>query len=160
GSVYAAGGFSFGTNSVVTTFQRYDPGANAWTPLAPLPTGTALSVLAFDPVGNRLFLFGGSDGTNALGIVQVYSIAGNSWSAGPALPDVRGFMMGGTIGNTIYLAGGYSTGQVTDSQSQTWAFDPAGGTYAVKTPMPAAFGGAGYAVVGGKLYVMGGRDGV
>jgi N-acetylneuraminic acid mutarotase len=161
GAIYSAGGYSFSGGGTTTLFQRYDVGANTWTTLAPLPTAMALGTLASDPVGNRLFLFGGTpDGAVASGVVQVYSIATDTWSAGPALPDTRELMGGGTLGNVIYLVAGYSTGQVTDSQNQNWLFDPGAGTYTPKAVLPAALGGAGSAVVGGKIYIMGGRDGV
>jgi hypothetical protein len=159
GQIYAAGGFSFNAGAALSNFERFDPGLAAWTPLAPLPSPRVWATLAYDPSGNRLFLFGGSaNGRTVSTLVQVYNIAGDSWSTGPPLPAARQQMAGGTIGSSIYLVGGDSTGQPT-AESQSWLFDPRAGTYTPRAVLPTTLNGAGSAVAGGKLYVLGGENG-
>jgi kelch-like protein 1/4/5 len=130
--------------------------------MAPLPTASTMGTLACDPTGTRLFLFGGTNATvtNVLNITQIYTIATNTWAAGNNLPAPRSFMSSGVVGGMIYLIGGYSTTLVTPSESQVWRYDPVAGTFTTLAPMTAGKGGAGSGVYQGKIYVMGGRDGV
>src|SRR5207244_1177828 len=58
----------------------------------------------------------------------------------------------------IYLAGGYNTATVDSAQTTTWEFDPAAGTFTQKADMPHGLGGAASGIIGGHLYVAGGRD--
>jgi len=76
------------------------------------------------------------------------------------MPDVRAFMASGYFNGKIYLVGGYSTGNITPAFLQTWEYDPVANSFVTKTPIPApaGFGGAGFGVVNGHLYVAGGRD--
>jgi hypothetical protein len=158
GLVYVAGGYSFSTGGVVNQFKSYNPATNTWATLANLPTAVSMGSLAYDAVGGRLFLFGGTNVTvGPFNISQVYNIATNTWSAGPNLPDFRAFMSSGTIGNFIYLVGGYSTGNVSPAFNTNWQFNPVTGTFTTKAVLPALLGGAGSAVSGGRLYVIGGR---
>lgn len=158
GLIYVAGGYSFTTGGVVNQFKSFNPATNTWTTLANLPTAVSMGSLAFDAVGNRLFLFGGTNVTvGPFNISQVYNIATNTWSAGPNMPDLRAFMSSGVIGNFIYLVGGYSTGNISPAFNTNWQFNPVTGTYTPKAVLPANLGGAASAVSGGKLYVMGGR---
>jgi len=160
GFVYAGGGYSFSGGGVVNQFRRWSPATNTWTSLANIPTAVSMASLLYDATGNRLFLFGGTDPNTGTvySLNQVYNVATNTWSAGPAMPDIRAFMSSGVIGNKMYLVGGYSTGSVDPSFNQTWEYDPVLGTYTTKAVLPATLGGAGSAVSGGRLYVMGGRN--
>jgi N-acetylneuraminic acid mutarotase len=156
-SVYSAGGFSFSEASLAL-FERYDAGSNTWTTLAPLATPSSLATLAYDPRGNRLFYFGGvNEASDVLADVEVYDIAGNTWSAGPALPETRWEMAGGTVGNLIYLVGGFNT-VGGSTHNQNWQFDPSTGIYTAKAIVPTALAESGSAVSGGRLYILGGRD--
>lgn len=159
GLTYEAGGYSFSAAGNVNQFKSYNPVTNAWTTLANLPTATAISSLGCDAAGGRLFLFGGNtDPSTVTNIVQVYTIATNTWAPGPPLPAQRSFMASGAIGGKIYLVAGYSTGNVDPAFDTNWEFDPVTLTYTVRAPLPAMLGGAAGAVSGGRLYVMGGRN--
>ena len=160
---YEGGGYSFSVGDNINQFGKFNPVANTWTPLAPVPdlnNGKASGVYA--PNVNKLFVFGGSEFTTAtvVNTTRIYDIASNTWSTGANMPDVRAFMASGYFNGKIYLVGGYSTGNISPAFLQTWEYDPVANTFVTKTPIPAAngFGGAGSGVVNGHLYVAGGRD--
>ena len=155
--VYAAGGHSLGVSAALTAVNRYDPATDSWTALAPLPTGTAYAPLVYNPSDNKLYSFGGFDGSVALEITYVYDIATNVWTAGPLLPGPRVQMGGGILNERIYLVGGYDSNSVTP-QAQNWEFDPAAGTYTDRAVLPAPLAGPAYVVADGLLYIIGGRD--
>ncbi len=158
----ASGGSSFPGNGDVNLFQRYDPVANAWNPLAPVPTAVTGATLAYDaaggPNGPRLFLFGGLDvSQNTLTQVQVYTLATNTWvTTGPTLPAPRRAMGSGAIGGLIYLVGGFDG--VNLAGNQNWEFNPATGTYTDRATLPSAVARPGSGVSGGRLYVISGND--
>jgi N-acetylneuraminic acid mutarotase len=160
GFIYAASGFSFSIGGWVNQFRRYDPGTNTWIGLTPVPTAREMASLAYDAAGGRLFFFGGVNAGGAQSLVHVYTIATNTWAAGPALPAPRTQMGSGVIGGLIYLVGGFSSINITPATThdQNWEFNPATGTYTPRAVLPQILGGAGSAVSGGRLYIMGGRD--
>jgi hypothetical protein len=152
--VYAAGGSNGAT--VSSQFVRYDPVADVWTSLAPLPTAVYAQLAVY--AEGKIFSFGGVTasfvGTN---ITQIYDIAANTWSAGAPMPALRHLMGGGYDGGRVFAVGGYSTNVVGSEQNQTWQYTIATNTWVTKTNMPAALGGPGSGVVEGHLYVVGGR---
>jgi hypothetical protein len=160
---WEGGGYSFSVADNINQFGRFDPVANTWTPLAPVPdlnNGMASGVYA--PNVNKLFVFGGEEFTTAtvVNTTRIYDIGSNTWSTGAPMPDVRAFMASGYYNGKIYLVGGYSTGNVSPAFLQTWEYNPVANTFTTKTSIPATvgFGGAGSGVINGHLYVVGGRD--
>ena len=161
---YEGGGYSFSAADNINQFGKFDPVANTWTPLAPVPdlnNGMASGVYA--PNVNKLFVFGGSEFTTAtvVNTTRIYDIATNTWSTGANMPDVRAFMASGYFNGKIYLVGGYSTGNITPAFLQTWEYDPVANTFntsRMSIPAAAGFGGAASGVINGHLYVAGGRD--
>ncbi|MGH7566540.1 MAG: kelch repeat-containing protein, partial [Gemmatimonadota bacterium] len=60
GSIWVVGGFGF-TGGAVTEVERYDPAADAWTEVAPIPQGVNHAGLA--AIGGRLLVVGGNVGS-------------------------------------------------------------------------------------------------
>ncbi len=159
---YEGGGYSFSVGDNTNEFGKFDPVANTWTPLAPVPdliNAEASGVYA--PNVNKLFVFGG-DSPNTGTVVnttRIYDIATNTWSSGAPMPDVRAFMASGYFNGKIYLVGGYSTGNVDPSFGQVWEYDPLLNTFNTsRMSMPATLGGPGFGVINGHIYVAGGRN--
>ena len=162
---YAAGGYSFSVPGTVASFNRYDPVANSWTSLPDMPQSAIEPLAVYYPPTNTIYVFGGEDGDTGVNynITRIYDITGNTWTTGANMPDVRSFMAGGYVPATgmIYLVSGYSTGQVTDAQPNTWQYDPVADSWTDLTgtdPYPHPAGGFAYGVINDKLYVSGGRD--
>jgi N-acetylneuraminic acid mutarotase len=162
---YAAGGYSFTSGLTLAVFNRFDPVANTWTPLADMPQAAIEGVAVYYPTTNKIYVFGGEDavtGTN-YNITRIYDIASGTWTTGANMPDVRSFMAGGYIPSTgmIYIVSGYNTGNVDSAQPNTWQYDPVADAWTDLTgtdPYPHAAGGFAYGVINDKLYIAGGRD--
>jgi N-acetylneuraminic acid mutarotase len=159
---YEGGGYSFSAGDNINEFGRFDPVANAWIPLAPVPdlnNGEASGVYA--PNVNKLFVFGGdraSTGT-VVNTTRIYDIATGVWSTGAVMPDVRAFMGSGYYNGKIYLVGGYTTGNVDPSFGQVWEYDPVLNTWNTsRASMPITMGGPGFGIVNGHIYIAGGRN--
>ena len=138
---YEGGGYSFSAAGTINEFGKFDPVANTWTPLAPVPDlNNALASGVYAPNVNKLFVFGGDDPTTGtvVNTTRIYDIATNTWSTGAPMPDMRAFMGSGYFNGKIYLVGGYTTGNVDPSFGQVWEYDPVLNTFnTTRTSMPA-----------------------
>ena len=84
---YEGGGYSFSASGTINEFGKFDPVANTWTPLAPVPDpNNALASGVYAPNVNKLFVFGGNDPTTGtvVNTTRIYDIATNTWSTGAA----------------------------------------------------------------------------
>src|SRR4029453_11662690 len=136
-----------------------------FSPRPDMPQSAIMPVAVYSPPTNKIYVFGGEDGDTGTNynITRIYDIAGNSWTTGANMPDVRSFAAGGYVPATgmIYIVAGYNTGDVTSSQNTTWQYDPASDTWTDLTatdPYPHAAGGFAYGVINDKLYVHAGRS--
>jgi N-acetylneuraminic acid mutarotase len=159
---YHAGGYSFTTGTSLDSLYRYDPVANSWTTLAPMPTAAIMASAVYYPTTNKIYVFGGEDAATGINynITRIYNIATNTWTTGANMPDVRSFMASGyNSGNgKIYLVSGYNTGFVDSAQPDTWEYDPVANTFTSRADFPHPAGGMASGVINGHLYVAGGRD--
>jgi subtilisin family serine protease len=85
---------------------------------------------------------------------MVYDIGADTWSFTDFHP-VRGKAAGGFIGDKMYVAGGWD--QLSRTESSTLVYDPIADSFSEGAEMPTAVAAAGYAILDGKLYVIGGR---
>ena len=163
-NAYAAGGYSFSASNTLSSFERYNPATNTWTVLAPMPDTTSVASAVYAPNVNKVYVFGGAQGATLATISnanRVYNVATNTWTAGAVLPAVRSQMASGYFNGKIYLIGGYSTANVTPTESQVWEYDPVTDTYTTtRLAIPHPEGGTGFGIINGHFYVAGGRDGV
>src|ERR1035437_9035942 len=158
---YAAGGHSFSASATVNSFRRYDPFANSWTTLANMPAVAGMASAVYSPVNNKVYLFGGEDfGSGVVSnATRIYDVGSNTWSSGANMPGPRNFMASGYYNGKIYLVSGYSTGNVTDVQPNTWEYDPIANTWnTARANLPHAAGGMAFGIINGHMYVAGGRD--
>ena len=59
---YEGGGYSFSVGDNINEFGKFDPVANTWTPLAPVPDlNNAEASGVYAPNVNKLFVFGGDE---------------------------------------------------------------------------------------------------
>ncbi len=149
---YSVGGFSAAINAV----YRYDPVANTWTQMANIPTGLSDAGIAYAANTNKIYVFGGFNGSTVFNTTQIYDIATNTWSMGAAMPDGRVFPSAAYYsGNSkIYVIGGfYPDG---NEANQTWEYDPVSNTWDTsRANIPVAMGGAGYSIAGQFVYLAG-----
>jgi hypothetical protein len=159
---YHAGGYSFTAGNTLDVVNRYDPVANSWAAMAPMPQAAIMAAAIYYPPTNKIYVFGGEDAVTAVNynITRIYDVAANTWSTGAPMPDVRSFMASGydPVNGKIYLVSGYNTGDVSSAQPDTWEYDPVADTFTSRADFPHPAGGFASGVINGKLYVAGGRD--
>ncbi len=125
--IYAVGGrngSTYGSGTIYDRNEVYDPVADRWTTLAPMPRAVSDNYATVAYAG-RVYVFGGNDGFQDRAELQIYDIASNRWSSGAPMPTPRGAAMAGVIGDKIAVFGGYN-GQ---NLSITELYDPANGTW-------------------------------
>ena len=57
--VYVFGGYSFTSVATLDTVYRYDPAANSWSTMAPMPTRALVASAVYYPPTNKIYVFGG-----------------------------------------------------------------------------------------------------
>jgi N-acetylneuraminic acid mutarotase len=150
GKVYAIGGISGET--VLASVEEYDPVANAWSFVAPLPE--PLHHLAAVAVDDDIYVIGGYrtlafDATNA---VYRFEARTKLWSRLASLPSPRAALAAAVIDRRIYAVGGNPGGGALT------VYDPLTDRWSELAPMPTAREHLAAVSAGGKLYVAGGRN--
>jgi kelch-like protein 1/4/5 len=156
-NVYALGG----RNGAGKDNNRYTPATNAWTELAPMPTGR--DGLGAAIIGRTIYTIGGRPETGGpcssaegLAIVEKYNIGTNKWSAAAPLPASRSDVGVIAVGGKVYAFGGCGIGGVT---GEVDIYDPKTNVWTPGTPMPTPRAGFyGIGVKGKVIYVIGGLN--
>ena len=154
--IYVIGGFENG-RSTVSAVEAYDPIANKWTTVAPLPQPLDHTAAAAASSDGKLYVVGGGylDRDNLSDKLYVYNPDYNNWTQGANLPGARGAMTANFVDGVLYVVGGVDNQKTLD---RLLAYDPSTDAWSEKSPMPTtAREHLTSAVVDGKLYVMGGR---
>jgi N-acetylneuraminic acid mutarotase len=110
GEIYAIGG-QYGHNETLVTqdtVERYDPQTDSWDELTPLPYGLGHKQNTTFEVDGRIYIVGGE--TSGYGVktseVLVYDPELDAWSQTTNYPTAAKSLIGGAIGNSIYITGG------------------------------------------------------
>ncbi len=165
--IYAFGGFDDPAFDTTTRCDVYNITTNSWTQLASMPEGTNHAGMIYDSVANTIWMIGGyavnTEDAAPVNQVWIYSITNNSWSAGPSLPSGVGAPAVVLVGRNIHVISGLTeTGddEFADTDEH-WVMSldnqAAGWTNAAAMPDPRNH--AGYTVLNGLIYVIGGQHG-
>ncbi|MCP3982191.1 MAG: hypothetical protein GY716_23025 [bacterium] len=132
-------------------------GARAWTDIAD-PNFTPAEDAAGVVIGDEIYL---THGAGSL-LNRVYSMTGDSWSAGPSASVGRSHVSGACVEEPsgqglVFSVGGFVG---ASPSGVVEIFDPADGTWSVPAPMPTPRGGAGSAFVPGPGVLGGSRGNV
>ena len=105
---YYGGGI---TTVTVNTVYRYDFAANTWATMAPLQTARTSEEFMTSPDGCKLYAVMGGDATFFTGVplpvsVEIYDIAGNSWTYGNPVVTKAAAPSGGLAGGKAMVQGG------------------------------------------------------
>ena len=157
--LYVLGGHNGFT--AVGTNEVYDPASNTWSIKAPLPTARYQLLSAV--VNDKLYAIGGIIG-NASATVNTneeYDPLLDTWTTKAPLPTTRYSFAAGVIGGKIYAAGGYAllTGGGPHLNVNE-EYDPTTNAWTTRAPIPTARREAAAGVVKGRMYVIGGYNGV
>jgi hypothetical protein len=105
---------------------RYDPATGTWTYLATPSTDPGLGPTGV--VGGRLYLA-------AFNRLDVYDVAQNRWSSGPALSPSQTLGGGDAVKAKFYVVGGGDVRTMSE-------FDPATNRWRTRAPIPEQFAGS------------------
>ena len=140
----------------VGTHEVYDPAADAWTRLPPLPTPR--NHLGAAVIGGKIHVVGGRiPGDMELTTHEIYDPETRSWTAGPPMPTGRSGIAVVTLRDRLYVFGGETVRRLSRKTfDDAERFDPATGHWDILPPMPTARHGLGAAALGGEIYVLSG----
>lgn len=164
GKLYVFGGFF--THDMATTkrVDVYDPANGRWSRLADLPEPLTHTPVVVD--GATIYLVGGFVGDHpgpSTSHVWKYHIPSNTWSAGPDLPTPRGASAAVLLGRALHVFGGSNrvAGAIDHGdEADHFVLDLDRGTnWTRAAPLPNPRNHLGAAVLGGRIYAIGGQHG-
>ena len=179
GKIYVIGGFRLPDSGPaawqpIDNVWEYDPGADSWKALAPLPAprGSANAVV----VNGKIYVIGGAGlhpGSKettvhparphrALGTNEVYDPATNRWESRSVMPTARNHAAAGVVGSRIYVIGGRVGSAFISRASNTDVvemYDPATDQWGpLLASMPTARSAGSWGVFKDRIYVAGGEQ--
>jgi N-acetylneuraminic acid mutarotase len=153
--IYIIGGTNL-SGDTLGLVEEYDPLRNLWSTKARIPTERASAAAVV--VDGYIYVMGGRDGNTVLASLERYDPSTNSWSKRAAMPTARWFLMAAEVGGKIYAIGGIAgTGNQRKDLDVVEVYDPASDTWTVLDPMPTPRSNAGVAVLGERIFIIGGR---
>ncbi|HTP96742.1 MAG TPA: kelch repeat-containing protein [Burkholderiales bacterium] len=177
GKIYVMGGFKYPDSGPaawqpIDNAWEYDPAADSWKALAPMPTkrGSPVAVA----LGGKVYVIGGATTSpgqsvvhptiahRSVGVVEEYDIAGNSWRERTPMPTPRNHATAGAVNGKIYVIGGrVGTSFVSNGSSNidvVEEYDPATDAWGPpRARMPSARSATASGVYQGRIYVTGGE---
>jgi len=168
GKIYILGGITAVNSSwqSVPNCYKYDPVANEWKELPPMPAGTGRGSAAVGVSGKSIYLAGGiqiinrGDPRVPVAMVSSYDTVSGKWSTLPNLGSGEGRDHGGgaVVNSTFYVVGG-RVGARESVRGTVFAMDLTSPDlkWVSKAAMPTPRGGIAVAVVGNKIYAIGGE---
>ncbi len=167
GKIYVAGGLLSPNTGYSAHLEAYDPQVDRWTRLATLPE--ARHHIALVAAGGLLYGIGGFSGGfpnwRAQASMVVYDPATNRWQGSVPLPVPRAEGVAATVEGKLYVIGGRVRAAPESSHFnehvdsvRSDVFDPPAGRWSTIADAPTPRNSAASAVIGGKIYVVGGRQ--
>ena len=179
GKIYAFGGFVLPASgppawAPVDNAWEYDPAADSWKALAPMPTKRGSPVASV--VGDKIYVIGGATtppGSKetvvhparphvSVGAVEEYDPASNTWRPRSSMPTPRNHATAGAVNGKIYVIGGRVGGAFITSGSSNVdvveEYDPATDAWgSARAKMPSARSAMASGAHAGRIYVTGGE---
>lgn len=143
---------------VLVALVAPDPArAGIWETRAPLLEPNSETAVA--ELGGKIYVLGGYPANRiTVSTVQVYDAESDSWTLTTPLPQGVNHGMAAAVDGKVYIIGGQTSanggGPFVNS---VYAFDPDDATWTPRAPMPTSRSGGAAGVIGGKIYVAGGR---
>jgi hypothetical protein len=135
--------------------HAYDPRADRWEELPPLPRGA--NHVGVVGAGGRLYAFGGFLEQNRTPHDGAYAFDGERWHALRRLPEACGAMACVALGEAVHIIGGAIGSDNRRSIDWHLVYDPRTDRYSRRQPMPLGRDHTGAVAVGGAIHVVGGR---
>jgi N-acetylneuraminic acid mutarotase len=161
GKIYVARGSGEYPSGIYWTYC-YDPISNTWTKKSPIPYHRTIE--SFAELNGKLYAIGGGDpslgGRIEVTRVDVYDPSSDSWTldAIPRMSTPRTHLEPETpvVNGKIYVIGGWDGYSTLNSVEE---YDPTTNSWRKIASMPTARYGLATAVVGNKIYAIGGDSG-
>jgi len=153
----APGGDATAAAPAPTTTALAAPAALAWRARAEAPT--ARQEVAGAVVDGRIWVVGGLTASGTSSTVETYDPASDRWVAGPELPIALHHLAVAVFRGELVVVGGFQAGGANlYSRPSDRVLALRGGAWVDLPRLRQPRGAAGAAVVGDRLYVVGGRD--
>ena len=182
GKIYVSGGFippektqipTGGAWQPIEDMWEYDPAADSWKALAPMPTKRGAAVAT--EAGGKIYVIGGAttvEGSKdpfftfmgparVLSTTEVYDPATNKWESRKPMAEPRNHAFGSAVNGKIYVIGG-RTGHgfimTATNTNVVEAYDPVADMWSGPLErMPTARSGGGWGTDGRRIYCAGGE---
>jgi len=102
--VYVVGGRDLSADKDVAALERYNPSADRWEKLSPMPT--ARGGLGAALVEGRLVAVGGEEPTDVHSTVEAYDLETGVWASFPSLGTPRHGLGVAAVGSSLYAING------------------------------------------------------
>ena len=153
GKIYAIGGMTGDLGDRLASTEVYDPQANRWHYVKPMPT--ARSSPGAVAVHDLIYVMGGYPQSGTTTVVEAYDAQTDTWRTGLApMPTKRFDLAAVAVGDTIYTMGGYDDRETSSVE----AYDTRQDRWSKLPPMPTARYALQAVLVDGSLWAMGGHN--
>jgi N-acetylneuraminic acid mutarotase len=149
------GGYASGWKPIDSVFE-YNPDADRWRQLAPLPTPRG--ALTAGVIEGKIHAIGGV-GTNRQNTAthEVYDPGRNAWESRAALPTPRDHLSAAVVDGRLYAIGGRKNGSYARNLNVNEAYDAHTDRWETRAPMPTPHSGISVAILKHQVYVFGGE---
>lgn len=158
GPLYAVGGHDGW--SYLSTAERWDPVTRAWSAIAQMSTPRSTCGVAV--LGGKLYAVGGRDGSACLKTAECYDPHTNRWTMVAHMNKRRGGVGVGVCNGLLYAVGGHDAPTSTPTAIKLDCcerYDPLTDSWTKLASMCHPRDAVGVAVLGDKVYAVGGYDG-
>ncbi len=131
GLIYTFGGMTGARGTALDDATVYDPKADEWRSLPPLPTPRR-SVRA-GAIGSTIYVVGGVSEAGTTGAMDVFDVAAETWSSSPSMPTARFGVGLAVVLGSLYAIGGFRDGQAVATVER---YDPVAARWHTLSPMP------------------------
>ncbi|XP_072244490.1 kelch-like protein 22 isoform X1 [Leuresthes tenuis] len=155
GHIYAIGGRDYSCE--LDSVERYDPHNNVWEFVTPLRREVYAHAGAV--VDGKIYITCGRRGMAYLRETHCFDPAANHWTACAEGPVERAWHGMAAVNGRVYVIGGSNDERgYRRDVLKVACFDPTANSWSLMTPLPSGHGEPGVAVLGSRIYVLGGRS--
>jgi len=165
GKIYVFGGNGDPDGVNLKSTEMYDPGTGQWSFRADNEhnAGYGVEELSGATMNDKLYVFGAHGGGDPYGVfnfIEEYDPATDTWTSKAPKPTVVGGAPAAVYNGEIYVFGGlYANADgVRQNYDVVEAYNPVTDSWRVVTTMPRVLSMMAVAVVGSKVYLIGGVD--
>jgi N-acetylneuraminic acid mutarotase len=103
--IYVIGGQLENDGAMTNVVEVYNPSVDLWTTLSPMPTARECDVALIE---DKIYAFGGYNGSTSLTTVEIYDIENDSWTTANDMPYALSAYHLASFENFVFLFGDYS----------------------------------------------------